>query len=232
MRLRALGVWAWRWTKALAATGLLLMVSAPARAQTGSDVGVGLPSTTIAPADTEPPVAAPSPPPPIHRRITPPPQPMAHHTATPNAATPAGSVSAATAPVKSVVPEPVQAKLLLKQDTWIYAEPSNRSAHLEQGEKGKIVMVTGTTHYFLRVKLKNGQEGFVLADAVQVNTPTDKLFMLTHDAPVLDAPNHWGKKVAEVHQGHAVHVVGVALGYMRIRMKSGLEGYIPSSALE
>jgi hypothetical protein len=35
-----------------------------------------------------------------------------------------------------------------------------------------------------------------------------------------------------VHQGHAVHVVGIALSYMKIRMKSGLEGYIPSSALE
>ena len=56
--------------------------------------------------------------------------------------------------------------------------------------------------------------------------------MLTHDAPVLDAPNHWGKKVSEVHQGHAVHVVGIALSYMKIRMKSGLEGYIPASALE
>jgi len=220
MSLRALGAWAWRWTTALAAAALLLMVSARARAQAGSDGGVGLPSTTIAPAEGEAPEAPPPAPPPVHRRIAPP--PAAHHTPAP----------AATAPVKSVVPEPVQAKLLLKQDTWIYAEPSNRSTHLEQGERGKFVIVTGTTHYFLRVKLKNGQEGFVLADAVQVTTPTDKLFMLTHDAPVLDAPNHWGKKVADVHQGHAVHVVGVALGYMRIRMKSGLQGYIPSSALE
>jgi hypothetical protein len=221
MRLRALGAWAWPWTAALAAAGLLLMVSASARAQAASGGEMGLPSTTIAPAEGEAPEASP-PPPPVHRRVTPPAPPAAHHTAAP----------AASAPVKSVVPEPAQAKLLLKQDTWIFAEPSNKSAHLEQGEKGKFVMVTGTTHYFLRVKLKNGQEGFVLADAVQVTTPTDKLFMLTHDAPVLDAPNHWGKKVAEVHQGHAVHAVGVALGYMRIRMKSGLEGYIPSSALE
>ena len=122
--------------------------------------------------------------------------------------------------------------MLLKEDTWIYAQPSNRSAHVEQGEKGKFVTVTGTTHYFLRVKLKSGQEGYVQAAAVQVTTPADKLFMLTRDAPVLDAPNHWGKKVSEVHQGHAVHVVGVALSYLKIRMKSGLEGYIPSSALE
>ena len=93
-------------------------------------------------------------------------------------------------------------------------------------------MVTGSTHYFLRVKLKNGEEGYVLAEAVAVDTPADKIFMLTHDAPVLDAPNHWGKKLSEVHQGHAVHVVGIALSYMKIKMKSGLEGYIPASALE
>jgi hypothetical protein len=203
-----------------------LMLPRPARAQAGSNSGVGLPSTTIAPAEGEAPEAPPPTPlPPAHRRVMPPPL-AAHYPAAHPAAT------AAAAPVKSVVPEPVQAKLQLKQDTWIYAEPSSRSVHLEQGERGKFLMVTGTTHYFLRVKLKNGQDGFVLADAVQVITPTDKLFTLTHDAPVLDAPNHWGKKVAEVHQGHAVHVVGIALGYMRIKMKSGLEGFIPSSALE
>ena len=226
MRLRALGAGARQWTTALAATGLVLMVAARAGAQAGSGAGMGLPSTTIAPAEGEAPEAPPpAPPPPAHRRITPPP-PAVHYPAAHPAA------PAAPATVKSVVPEPVQAKLQLTQDTWIYAEPSNQSAHVEQGEKGKFLMVTGTTHYFLRVKLKNGQEGFVLAEAVQVVTPTDKLFTLTHDAPVLDAPNHWGKKVAEVHQGHAVHVVGIALGYMRIRMKSGVEGYIPSSALE
>jgi hypothetical protein len=93
-------------------------------------------------------------------------------------------------------------------------------------------MVTGSTHYFLRVKLKNGQDGFVMADAVEIAAPADKLFTLTHDAPVLNAPNRWGKKMSQVHQGHAVHVVGVALNYMKIRMHSGMEGYIPSSALE
>jgi hypothetical protein len=220
MRLRALGVCAWPCPMALAGAALLVILSASAPAQTGSGGELGLPSTTIAPADAE----APEEPPPVtvpHHRATPPPPP--HHVLAPKAA---------SAPVKSVPVEPVQAKLLLKQDSWIYAQPSNRSAHIEQGEKGKFVMVTGTTHYFLRVKLKSGQEGYVPAEAVQVATPTDKLFALTHDAPVLDAPNHWGRKVSAVHQGHAVHVVGVALGYMKIKMKSGLEGYIPSSALE
>ncbi|HVA83965.1 MAG TPA: hypothetical protein VNF28_03625 [Candidatus Binataceae bacterium] len=221
MSLRALGACAWPWTIALAAAGLWLILPASAPAQTGSAGGgeVGLPSTTIAPAEGEAP-EAPPPPAITHHRATPPP---AHHVL---------ANKAASVPVKSVPVEPVQARLLLKEDTWIYAQPSNRSAHLEQGEKGKFVMVSGTTHYFLRVKLKSGQEGYVLAEAVQLATPADKLFMLTHNAPVLDAPNRWGKKVSAVHQGHAVHVVGIALSYMKIRMKSGLEGYIPSSALE
>ena len=220
MTLRASRFYAWPFTMALAAAGLWLMVPASAPAQTGSAGELGLPSTIIAPAEGE---AAEEMPPPVtttHHRAAPPPT---HHVT---------ANKAASAPVKSVPVEPAEAKLLLKQDSWIYAQPSNRSAHIEQGEKGKFVIVTGTTHYFLRVKLKSGQEGYVLAEAVQVTTPADKLFMLTHDAPVLDAPNHWGKKVSEVHQGHAVHVVGIALSYMKIRMKSGMEGYIPSSALE
>jgi hypothetical protein len=224
MRLRALRACAWPWTMTLAAAGLWLILPAAAPAQTGSTGGgeLGMPSTTIAPAEGEAPAETPPPPATTtHHR-----PPATHHN------TLASKATASAAPIKSVPAEPAHAKLLLKEDTWIYAQPSNRSAHVEQGEKGKFVIVTGTTHYFLRVKLKSGQEGYVQAAAVQVTTPADKLFMLTHDAPVLDAPNHWGKKVAEVHQGHAVHVVGIALSYLKIRMKSGLEGYIPSSALE
>jgi hypothetical protein len=221
MRLRGLGACAWPWTMALAAAGLWLILPASAPAQTGSAGGgeLGLPSTTIAPAEGGAPQEIAPPPATTHHRVAPPP----HH---------APSSKAMAAPVRSVPVEPAQARLLLKQDSWIYAQPSNRSAHVEKGEKGKFVMVTGSTHYFLRVRLKSGQEGYVLAETVALTTPADKLFMLTHDAPVLDAPNHWGKKLSEVHQGHAVHVVGVALGYMKIRMKSGLQGYIPSSALE
>jgi hypothetical protein len=220
MRLRGFRACAWPWTMALAATGLWLMLPVGAPAQTGSESKgeLGLPSTTIAPAEGE----TPSAPPPVttHHRT---PVSAIHHPHVPGAT---------AAPVKSVPVEPAQAKVLLKQDTWIYAQPSNKSAHVEKGEKSKFVMVTGSTHYFLRVKLKNGQDGYVMADAVEIAAPADKLFTLTHDAPVLNAPNRWGKKVSQVHQGHAVHVVGVALNYMKIRMHSGMEGYIPSSALE
>lgn len=221
MRLRALRFYAWPWTMALVAAGLWLMAPASVLAQTSSAGELGLPSTSIAPTEGGALEEVPAPVTTTHHRATPP--PATHHTV---------ASKAAAAPVKSVPVEPAQARLLLKEDTWIYAQPSNRSAHVEKGEKGKFVMVTGTTHYFLRVKLRSGEEGYVLAEAVALAAPADKLFMLTHDAPVLDAPNHWGKKISAVHHGHAVHVVGIALSYMKIRMKSGMEGYIPSSALE
>jgi hypothetical protein len=220
MRLRGHGAYAWPWTIALVVAGLWLTLPSSAPTQTPSAVGseIGLPATTIAPAEGEVPTVPPPAPVTTHHRATPP-----HHVL---------ASKTIAAPVRSVPVEPAQARLRLKEDTWIYAQPSNRSTHVEKGDKGKFVIVTGSTHYFLRVKLKSGQEGYVMAEAVELATPADKLFTLTHNAPVLDAPNHWGKKVFEVHQGHAVHVVGVALSYMKIKMSSGLEGYIPSSALE
>lgn len=213
---------------ALAAAGLWLIAPTPVLAQGGAGTpskltetpiggageGGGLPATSIAPAEA--PEATPTPAP-RRKAAT-----IAPHRRT--AAKP-------PAPTKVEV-EPAKARLLLKQDTPIYAEPSNKSRRLEQGQSGKYIVVTGTTHYFLRVKLKSGQEGYVMASAADLVASADKIFKLTHDAPVLDAPNRWGKKLSEVHQGHAVHVVGVALNYMKIRMRNGLEGFVPTSALE
>ncbi len=221
MRIRALRGGARRWVIALAVAALWWCVSPSTRAQDEA----GLPATTIAPEGEAPPLPPPpvsSPPHPATHRVTP--AAPAHHVL-------ASKTPPATMP-KPVAVEPANARLQLKQDTWIYAQPSNKSAHVEAGQQGKFVVVTGSTRYFLRVKLKNGQEGYVQASTVALTSPTDKLFLLTRDAPVLDAPNRWGKKLSEVHHGHAVHVVGVSLGYLKIRMKSGLEGYIPSTALE
>lgn len=128
--------------------------------------------------------------------------------------------------------EPAQARLKVLQDSPVYAGPAKSSKHIEQLTRDKFVEVTGSTHYYLQVRLKSGQTGYIDPSAVELAKPADKVFVLTHDAGVLDKPNRWGKKVAEVHQSHNVHVVGVALNYMRIRMKSGLEGYIPTTALE
>ena len=128
--------------------------------------------------------------------------------------------------------EPAEARLKVIQDQPVYSSPAKSSKHIEQLTRDKFVNVTGSTHYFLQVKLKSGQTGYIEPSAVELVKPTDKIFMLNHDAAVLDKPNRWAKKLAEVHQGHNVHVVGISLNYMQIRMKSGLEGFIPMTALE
>ncbi len=87
--------------------------------------------------------------------------------------------------------------------------------------------MTGSTKYYLQAKLKNGQTGYISPSNVELVKPIDKIFMLTQDAAVLDAPNRWAKKLAEVHSKHNVHVIGIALNYMRIRMKSGVTGFYP-----
>lgn len=128
--------------------------------------------------------------------------------------------------------DPAQAKLQLKADSWAYAKPAKSSPQIERVHAGKFVNVTGTTRYYVRVKLKSGVTAFVPMSAVELSRPADKVFRLTKDAAVVSQPTHYGKKIAEVHNGHDVHVVGTAINYMKIRMKDGLEGYIPTSALE
>lgn len=162
---------------------------------------------------------------------------------TPTPAAEAGTTSAPTTKAKPAVHhaavsskppevEPANARLKLLEDAWVLSAPAKNSKHLEQVHKDKFVIVTGSTHYFLQIKLKNGETGYLDPSAVELARPADKIFMLTHDAAVLDKPNKWAKKVSEVHKGHNVHVVGLSLGYMKIRMKSGTEGYIPTTALE
>ena len=74
--------------------------------------------------------------------------------------------------------------------------------------------------------------GYVQQKDAHMVKPTDKIFMLTKNAAVRADANKWSKKLSEVHRGHNVHVIGIALNYVKIRMKSGLEGYIPLTALE
>jgi hypothetical protein len=138
----------------------------------------------------------------------------------------------ATATVHETEVEPAQARLKLIEDTWVYSTPSKKSKQLEHVIKDKYVIVTGSTHNYLQVKLKDGQTGYLDPAAVSLVSPADQVFVLTHDASVLDQPNRFGKKLAEVHKSKNVHVVGLALNYMKIRMKNGLQGYIPITALE
>jgi hypothetical protein len=128
--------------------------------------------------------------------------------------------------------EPGRALAKLSQDTPVVVEPFKGSKQIEIAHAGKFIQVTGSTREFLQVSLKSGQVGYVEASAIELEKPTDKIFALTSDAAVLDKPNKWGKKLSEVHKGHDVHAVAVALNYVKIKMKSGLEGFIPLTALQ
>ena len=128
--------------------------------------------------------------------------------------------------------EPANARLRVTASDWIYASPSTSARKIERSEPGKYVDVNGATRHWLRVQLKSGQTGYIKPASVDLVKPTDKIFQLTTNASVRDEPNRWGKQLAEVHRGHDVHVIGLALSYMKIRMKNGTEGYIPVTALQ
>jgi hypothetical protein len=190
--------------------------AAPAPAPSSTSPA-GAPATKLVPSDeTEPPAAAPASEAGAAAGATPKPA-RKHHKA----------VSAAPPEV-----EPASARLRVSQSGWIYAAPSKTSKKLEMATIGKFVDVTGSTKYYLQAKLKSGQTGYISPSQVDLVKPIDKTFMLTQDAAVLDAPNRWAKKLAEVHSKHDVHVIGIALNYMRIRMKSGLTGFIPVTAMQ
>jgi hypothetical protein len=140
--------------------------------------------------------------------------------------------SGKTAPAAPADVEAAKGKLRLKQDSWAYSRPSKSARRIEPVHAGKILNVTGINSSYVRVVLKNGSTAYVPAAAVDLTEPTDKVFQLTSDAPVLSEPSHYGKKISEVHKGHEVHVVGLSLNYLKIRMRDGVEGFIAMTALE
>jgi hypothetical protein len=182
------------------------------RAMAQSDV----PETSIVPSDEG---VAPPPP-----RAMPAPRPKA-------APRMAAAPSVESEPARFEV-EPAKALVRIVSDAPIHDAPSRAGKVIETAHAGKFIQVTGSTHYFLRVTLKSGEVGYLEPHAVELVKPTDKIFALTSNAAVLQKPNKWSKQLSEVHKGHNVHAVGVALNYVKIRMRSGLEGYIPMSALE
>lgn len=135
-------------------------------------------------------------------------------------------------PTYSAAVEPTHAMLKLKKDTWAYAGPQASSPTIERVHAGKFLDVTGSTHYFVQVKLKKGTTAYVPISALELTRPEDKIMRLSTDAAVLSQPNRYGKRLSEVHQGHDIHVIGVSMNYVKIRMKSGLEGYVPMTAAE
>jgi hypothetical protein len=214
----------WRLTLAAVTLTFALACGFNAMAQTGNRFPSVLPNATItsdetnATGETEAPAVDEGVPP--AATITPPAHAHRHHHPT-----------MATSSYSSAV-EPTHAMLKLKNDAWAYSHPDTSSRTLERVHAGKFLDVTGSTHYYLQVKLKNGATGYVPISAVDLTRPSDKIMRLSTDAAVLSQPNRYGKRLAEVHQGHDVHVIGISMNYMKIRMKSGLEGYIPMTSAE
>ncbi len=214
---------------------LLVTSASVAFALSESPVAASSPAAVTAPAPSS---AAPSSPPATKLVPSDETEPPA---STPSEAGAAGATGTTTKkhrtkhkPVAAAAPEvePANARLRVTQAGWIYAGPSSSSKKLEKATIGKYVDVTGSTKYYLQAKLKNGQTGYISPSSVELVRTTDKIFLLSQDAPVLEAPNRWAKKLAEVHRGHNVHVIGIALNYLRIRMKSDLTGFIPLTAVQ
>jgi hypothetical protein len=214
----------------IGAVALALLISAPmAWALSESPAAASSPAASTA----QPPPATPPSAPPATRVVP------SDETEAP---APSEAGAAAPAPKKKVVHhhhqaappevEPATARLRVNKEGWFYAEPSKTSKKIERATVGKFADVTGSTRYYLQVHLKSGQTGYILPSDVDLVKPTDKIFVLTQDAAVLEAPNHWAKRLAEVHRTHDVHMIGIALNYAQIRMKSGLIGFIPMSALQ
>jgi hypothetical protein len=214
--------------------GAALCAWAPAAIAAGPSAAPsdeGVPETSIVPAEggpaggpASPGAAAPSP---AEAGMTP--GPVGAPSATSHHVAP--SHHAPAVPAHFDV-EPADAVVKVVKADWVYSEPAKTSKHLEPLQADKFVRVTGSTHYFLRVHLKNGETGYIDPATVDMLKPIDKIFHLSHNAAVLEKPNKWSKKVSEVHEGHDVHVIAISLNYAQIRMRSGLEGFIPLSSME
>jgi hypothetical protein len=139
----------------------------------------------------------------------------------------------ARAPQVETLVEPANARLKVKEaGAPIFARASSHSEQIGTLGADRFVQVTGSTKSYLQVQLKDGRTGYIEPSSVYLVSPYDKQFLLTADAPVLSAPNQFAQKVAEVHRGKYIHVIGQALGYLKIRMKDGTEGFVPMTAAQ
>lgn len=142
------------------------------------------------------------------------------------------SVTAWAAPRAVHEIEPANVRLEVLKAEPVYLHPNLHSRHIRRMTPGKFIRVTGATPGFLRVSLKNGDTGYIEPDSVRLVTPMKQVFRLTLDTPVFAAPNRWARHVGAVRQGLYVNVTGMALGYMRVRLKDGTTGFIPKVAVQ
>jgi hypothetical protein len=112
------------------------------------------------------------------------------------------------------------------------AAPKANSAQVSQVHNGNYVIVTGLVPGYTQVHLTRlDRTAYVPNDALDLTTPASGFYPLISDAPVFDQPNRWSRRISEVHTGFLVHVIGVAPGYVKIVMRSGLEGYVSTKAV-
>jgi len=62
--------------------------------------------------------------------------------------------------------------------------------------------------------------------------PLNKKFLLTHDSDVYANPDNASAVLAHVHHRKFVHVIGIAGDWLQIKLKTGVVGFIPTSAAE
>lgn len=202
---------------------LLILAPLPSLAQNSESAPEAPPPETapppeVAPPYATPPEAAPAPAPVHHKKRT----TRRHHK----------RHKIAKLEVETTV-EPANARLKVKSvGAPVYARASRQSEQIGALSADKFVQVTGSTKSYLQVQLKDGRVGYIEPSSVYMVTPYDKQFLLTSDSPVYSVPNQWGEKLAEVHRGKYIHVIGQSLSYLKIRMKNGTEGYVPMTAAQ
>jgi tetratricopeptide (TPR) repeat protein len=72
----------------------------------------------------------------------------------------------------------------------------------------------------------------VASVAEEVKGVKPRRFLLSHDSPVYHEAKSGSQVVAQVHRGKYVMVTGIGDKWLRIRMRSGLVGFIPTTAVE
>jgi len=128
--------------------------------------------------------------------------------------------------------EPSQGRFTLQQDSWAYKSPSMDSEHVKQVHAGHHVIVTGATRDFVQVHLSDGSTGYIPLEVVALFRPADKMLTLSSDAGVYAGPHLGNAKLATLHRGQSIHVIGVELSYLKVRTDSGVEGFVPVSAVQ
>ncbi|HEY6342938.1 MAG TPA: hypothetical protein VIY49_15705 [Bryobacteraceae bacterium] len=135
-------------------------------------------------------------------------------------------------PPEPPVIEPARGTYRLIQNSSAYSLPDLQSRTIKPVHAGYLVRVTGATMDFVQVVLNDGQTAYVPHYSVALFRAAERNYILGFNTPVYSRPYRASETLAEVHQGRNVHVIGVELDYLKIRMRNGTEGYVPVSSVE